>query len=142
MNARRMIPLVLAALALSTACGADVGDDGLPTHCDRRAVTTIDHNSFATDEPVPFEDAVRTRLREQVPGLKVAFPSLHADTGSDSSERVHLLSVSDSQDGRQATLKNDNGVQMLKVRASVHGDNWFVDSVELCESMTKKFGSG
>ncbi len=142
MNARRMIPVVLAALALATACGADVGEDGLPTHCDRRAVTTIDYNSFATDEPVPFEDAVRTRLREQVPGLKVAFPSLHADTGSDSSGRVHLLSVSDSQDGRQATLKNDNGVQVLKVRASVHGDNWIVDSVELCESMTKKFGSG
>ncbi|HET8930008.1 MAG TPA: hypothetical protein VFN21_05060 [Acidimicrobiales bacterium] len=137
-----MIPVVLAALVLSTSCGADVGEDGLPTHCDRRAITTIDYNSFDTDEPVPFEEAVRFQLREQAPRLAIAFPSAQGDTRSASSDRVHLLYVSDTPTGRQATLKNDNGVQMLKASASVHEGTWVVDSVELCASMTKKFGNG
>lgn len=142
MNARRMIPIALAVLVLSTACGTEVGDDGLPTHCDRRSVTSITYNEATSRQPVSLEDAVRFQLRQQVPGLKTAFPSAYADTGSEGSDRVHLLSVSDTPNGRQATLKNDNGVQMLKVGASVHDGTWVVESVELCESMEKKFGSG
>lgn len=140
MNAGRIIPVVLVALALSTGCGADVGEDGLPAHCDQKVAMAIDGDVPPDAQPVSFEDAVRGRLGQELPRLRVAFPSTDAHERSEGADRVHLLYVTNTADGRQASLKNDNGIQMLKVEASDRSGTWFVDSVETCSSMKKKFG--
>lgn len=139
-NVRRLMAGVVVAAVLATSCGTEIGEDGLPAHCDEKIAVAIDGSVLPDAEPVSFEAAVRDRLGHELPRLRVDFPSADAHERSDGGDRVHLLYVTNAGEGRQASLKNDNGIQMLKVEASDRGGTWFVDSVETCSSMKKKFG--
>lgn len=139
---RWAIPVVAVMVVLAVSCGADVGDDGLPTHCGEWAHITVDGwPDAASTEKASFEDVVRARLAQDLPNLKVAFPSSGAPSGSPRSDSIHLLRMTDTGVGHKVTLTNANGVKMLQVDADLRDGAWFVGSVEFCRSMQNKFGN-
>ena len=157
---RRMLWLVVIVALATVSCGSDVGDDGLPTHCGDKQITQIDFANRVVDEAppdggvdggvggvddpaatdsTPFEHAVRDEIDRHLPRLNVAFPSEQSGGGSGD---VHRLQVSDGQQRREASLRNANGVTMLKVTATVDAaGHWAVAELEVCGAMTKKFAT-
>lgn len=91
--------------------------------------------------PASFEQAVTTQLGTTLPKLRVGFSSGGRFPQSDSAGAVHIMSVTDGPNTSVASLRNDNGVELVRVSGVWNSGNWFVDTVEVCRSMQQRFGS-
>lgn len=145
MGRRSFVLTTVFALSMTVAScsfGSDTGSDGLPAHCGNKTAVAIDGEPISGPSAVTsFEDAAQASLAQRLPRLEVAFPVGGPQSGSRTTG-AHLLQVVDTSTGAQATLKNANGIELLRVSAWERDGSWFVSDIEMCNSMTKKFGSG
>lgn len=137
---RGSIAVLLALCTVVGACGVEMGDDGLPAHCDRRSVKVIDYGGdLGPDAPTSYPDAVAQELRNELPRLSVSFPTDDPGDLSNDSNHVHPLRVVDSSRGKTVSLHNANGLKLLSVYVDEQNGRWIVSKVSLCSSLTKKF---
>lgn len=145
MGRRTLVLTTVFALSMafaSCSLGDDTGGDGLPAHCGNKTAVAIDGEPISGPGAVTsFESAAQASLAQRLPRLRVTFPG-GGSRGGSGSGAAHQLQVVDTPVGAEATLKNANGLELLRISAWQRDGNWFVSGVEMCNSMAKKFGSG